>query len=62
MAATTIAGLALVLEGFLGRPVFDDTGLTGTCDIELTGEYDNEETLTAALRDQLGLALSRSMT
>jgi hypothetical protein len=61
MSGTTIAGLALVLEGFLGRPVFDDTGITGTCDIELTGEYHTEETLTAALRDQLGLELTRSL-
>lgn len=61
MTGTTLGALVLVLEGFLDRPVMDDTGITGTWDIELRGQYDDPETLIAALRDQLGLVLDKSL-
>jgi hypothetical protein len=61
MSGTTLSAFAQVLEGFLGRPVLDDTGLAGTFDIQLQGQYDDHDALIAALRDQLGLVLNRSL-
>jgi Clp amino terminal domain, pathogenicity island component/Protein of unknown function (DUF3738) len=61
MSGTTLSQFADLLETFLGRPVFDDTDIAGTWDIELTGQYDNPEALIAALRDQLGLGLIRGL-
>jgi len=62
MSGTTLARFALMLEEFLGEPimVIDQNGLTDRFDIELQGEYDNPETLIAALHDQLGLLLTRT--
>jgi hypothetical protein len=62
MAGTTLSAFTLLLESFLNRPVLDETGITSACDITLQGEYDSVETLTAALRDQLGLELISSLT
>jgi hypothetical protein len=62
MSGTTLPEFALVLEQFLGAPVMvEDAGLNEIFDIELQGEYDNPETLIAALRDQLGLVLTKSL-
>ncbi len=62
MSGATLPEFVRVLEGFLGRPIVDDSGLTGRFDIELRGQYDDPETLTAALRDQLGLVLNRALS
>lgn len=63
MWATTLPQLALVLEEFLGAPVLvlDHSDLNQRFDIELQGTYDNPEALIAAVRDQLGLELTRSL-
>ena len=37
----------------------DNAAMSGTFDIELTGEYLDEDALIAALRDQLGLQLTK---
>ena len=55
-------GLPKLLEGFVGMPVVDDTGLTNRFDIDMRwdepGEADPEhEALKKALADQLGLEL-----
>jgi hypothetical protein len=62
MRGTTLPQFALVLEAFLGAPIIraDDAAMGALFDIELHGEYDNAEALIAALRDQLGLVLTRS--
>ena len=62
MSGTTLSAFAQVLEGFLGRPVLDFTEGTGTFDIELQGQYEDPDALIVALRDQLGLVLTKSMT
>ena len=62
MSGATLSEFVRMLEGFLGRPIVDDSGLTGRFDIELRGQYDDPETLTAALRDQLGLVLNRALS
>jgi uncharacterized protein (TIGR03435 family) len=61
MSAATLSQFVLVLEPFLNAAVMDDTGLTGRYDIELQGQYDSPEALSAALRDQLGLVLTKSL-
>lgn len=62
MSGTTLSAFAQVLEGFLGRPVLDFTENTGTFDLELQGQYEDPDALIAALRDQLGLVLTKSVT
>jgi hypothetical protein len=63
MAGATLAQLALVLENFLGAPVIvEDDALHGTFEIELRGTYDNPTDLIAALRVQLGLELTKSLS
>lgn len=62
MAGATLPQLALLLESFLGAPVLvDDGGMTGVFDIELPGMFDSPEALIAALREQLGLDLVKSV-
>ena len=63
----TIARFTERLVGFVGRPVLDRTGLTGTFDIDVTYTPDNPvvdtsnapnaPSLITALREQLGLRL-----
>lgn len=64
----TLAELAAPLQAFAGRPVIDDTGLTGTFDIDLIWTPDERfapagtqpdvgVSLFAALEEQLGLKL-----
>ena len=51
-----------MLEEFLRAAIIvEDSALRGLFDIELQGTYDNEDALIAAIRDQLGLALDRSL-
>jgi hypothetical protein len=62
MAGATLPQLALVLEGFLGAPVMvEDNGMSSVFDIELRGAYRDSDTLIAAVREQLGLELTRSL-
>lgn len=56
MSAITLAQFALMLEEFLRTPIIIEDG-SGLFDIELLGEYRDEDALIAALRDQLGLQL-----
>ena len=60
--AATLPQFALVLEAFLDGPVIldEDVAVTERFDIELHGQYDNADALIVALRDQLGLVLTRS--
>jgi hypothetical protein len=58
MSGATLSELVNALEEFLGRTVIDHTGLSGTFDIRLQGEYHDADTLITALRDQLGLVLT----
>ena len=61
-AGITLAQFALMLEEFLGAAVIvEDSALHGLFDIELTGEYHDEDALIAALRDQLGLQLTKGL-
>jgi hypothetical protein len=60
LTATTIDGLARWLEPVVGHQVIDETGLTGTYDIEVTGELQGLEELRQALREQLALVLTRA--
>jgi hypothetical protein len=62
MSAVTLSQFALMLEEFLRAAVIvEDGSLGGLFDIELQGTYDNEDALIAAMRDQLGLALDKSL-
>ena len=62
VAGVKLAHFALMLEEFLRAAiVVEDSALHGLFDIELTGEYRGEDTLIAALRDQLGLQLTKSL-
>lgn len=58
LRGTTIAEFAATLAGFVGRPVIDQTGLTGTYDIDVQGEYTDVDALATALREQLGLVIT----
>jgi Protein of unknown function (DUF3738)/Clp amino terminal domain, pathogenicity island component len=58
MSGASLSQLISALEEFLGRSVIDDTGLSGTFDITLQGEYHDADALIAALRNQLGLLLT----
>jgi uncharacterized protein (TIGR03435 family) len=60
LTATTIEDFARWLEEIVGRPVFDETGLAGTYDIELQGEMQGFEELRQALLKQLALDLQRT--
>jgi hypothetical protein len=63
MSGTTLPQFAIALEEFLKAPVMvDESLLATTFDIEFQGEYDNPEALIAALREQLGLVLTRNVT
>jgi len=60
MSAVTLAQFVLMLEEFLRAPIMiDDEALGGLFDIDLHGEYRDEDALIAALRDQLGLELTK---
>ncbi len=60
LTATTIQDFARWLEDVVGHPVFDETGLTGTHDIELQEEMQGFDELRHAIRKQLALDLQRT--
>jgi uncharacterized protein (TIGR03435 family) len=60
LTATTIAGFARWLEDIVGHQVIDETGLTETYDIEVTGELQGLDELRQALLEQLALVLTRA--
>jgi hypothetical protein len=62
MAGITLAQFALMLEEFLRAAIIvEDSAAGGLFDIELQGDYHDEDALIAALRDQLGLQLTKSL-
>ena len=63
MQGVTLPQFALVLEAFLETPVILDGDLPASerYDIELHGTYNNGDALIPALRDQLGLVLTKSL-
>jgi hypothetical protein len=51
-----------MLEEFLRAAVIvEDSAAVGLFDIELQGDYRDEDALIAALREQLGLQLTKSL-
>jgi uncharacterized protein (TIGR03435 family) len=50
--------LASALQAVLGRPVIDETGITGSYDLEFGWGEDRVASVTTTLRDQFGLRLS----
>lgn len=54
----TMQTLASALQSILGRPVVDETGITGKYNLEFGWEEDRAGSVTAALRDRFGLRLS----
>jgi uncharacterized protein (TIGR03435 family) len=58
--AMPLASIATVAEQALGKPVFDETGLTGKFDFELKWDAANPTSLIEAIRAQMGLELSPS--
>jgi uncharacterized protein (TIGR03435 family) len=50
--------IASVLQGILGRPVIDETGITGSFNLELAWGDDRVTSVTSALADRFGLRLS----
>jgi uncharacterized protein (TIGR03435 family) len=54
----TMANLANALQGVLGSPVVDETGLAGNYEIELEWTEDKVGSLTASLRNNFGLQLT----
>jgi uncharacterized protein (TIGR03435 family) len=54
----TMADLAQVLNGILGMPVVDETGLRGAYDMEFGWREDRVPSVTTTLDEQFGLRLS----
>lgn len=50
--------LASALQAILGKPVVDETGITGSYNLEFGWEEDRVASVTATLRDRFGLRLS----
>lgn len=57
MVSAELDALAPFLEGELGKPVINDTNISGRFDFDLKYEADNPEALIESVREQLGLAL-----
>ena len=55
---TSMALLAGALQSILGKPVIDETGLSGAYDLQLGWDGDRAASITAALRDRFGLTLT----
>jgi len=53
-----LTDLAATLEGVVGKPVFDETGLAARYDIRLAWKDGDRESLERALREQSGLTLA----
>ena len=62
MQGVTLLQFAVMLGAFLNEPVMvdEDGSMIDIFDIELHGTYDNADALIPALRDQLGLELTKS--
>jgi uncharacterized protein (TIGR03435 family) len=58
MNNATTADLAHVLQGILGVPVVDESGLRGSFDLEFGWREDRVPSVTAALAEQYGLLLT----
>jgi uncharacterized protein (TIGR03435 family) len=58
MRGVSMEGVASALQGILGRPVVDETGLRGTYDMEFEWGEDRVPSVTATLLDRFGLRLS----
>jgi uncharacterized protein (TIGR03435 family) len=54
----TMERLASALQGIVGRPVIDETGITGKYNLDFAWGEDRIATLTATLQDRFGLRLS----
>jgi len=54
----TMERLASALQTIAGRPVVDETGVTGKYDLDFSWGQDRIDSLTAALHDRFGLRLS----
>jgi uncharacterized protein (TIGR03435 family) len=54
----SMQGLVSALQSILGKPVIDETGLTGTFNLEFDWGNDRVASVTATLRDRFGLQLS----
>jgi uncharacterized protein (TIGR03435 family) len=52
-----LGSLASLLESVVGKPVIDETKLTGKFDFELTWDEKDRKSMVAAVREQLGLEL-----
>jgi hypothetical protein len=57
-SGTTLQEYGHLLEGALGRPVVDETGLRGRYTLQMEGDAASQEDFLARLRDQLGLVLT----
>ena len=54
----TVEGLAGALQNILGKPVIDETGITGWYNLEFGWEENRVPSVTAVLHDRFGLQLS----
>jgi uncharacterized protein (TIGR03435 family) len=54
----SMAALASALQGILGRPVIDETAITGSYNVEFAWGEDRVASVTAVLRDRFGLRLT----
>ena len=54
----TIQEYGHLLEGALGRPVVDETGLYGRYTLQMEGDARSQDDFVTRLRDQLGLVLT----
>jgi uncharacterized protein (TIGR03435 family) len=58
LQGASMENLASTLQSIVGRPVIDDTGITGSYNLELQWEEDRIASLSAALQHRFGLQLS----
>lgn len=54
----SMEGLANAVQGILGRPVIDETGIDGLYDLEFGWDENRASSVPAILRDRFGLQLS----
>jgi uncharacterized protein (TIGR03435 family) len=54
----TMEDVARGLQSVLGRPVIDETGITGTYNVQIDWGTDRLASVTSALRDRFGLTLT----
>jgi uncharacterized protein (TIGR03435 family) len=57
VSSSSVKAFADNLADVVERPVFDETGMSGNFDFNLTWKHGNEAALVAAVKDQLGLQL-----